>query len=89
METELVKMSPKGQLVVPQEVRKQASFEPGDRFVAMPVEEGVLFKKVDLKKEFERLSKETTTHFKKHKITQKDIDEAVIWARRKLYSTQT
>ena len=86
METEFVKMSPKGQLVVPQGIREIESFEPGDRFIAMPVKEGVLFKKVEMpnvKIEFDKLSKEIEAHFKKQKITPKDVDEAVKWTRKK------
>jgi AbrB family looped-hinge helix DNA binding protein len=45
---EMVKMSPKGQLVVPQEIRAQEGLNPGDRFVPFLVEEGILFKKVNL-----------------------------------------
>ncbi|MBS3095579.1 hypothetical protein J4231_02785 [Candidatus Woesearchaeota archaeon] len=86
METEFVKMSPKGQLVVPQEIRESEDFEPGDRFIAMSIKEGILFKKVempDLKKEFNKLSKEIRSQFKKQKITSKDVSEAVRWARRR------
>ncbi len=86
METELVKMSPKGQLVVPQDLREEEGFKPGDRFVAFPVKEGVIFKKIvipDAAAEFEKLSKKVTEKFKKYGITEKDIDEAVAWARRK------
>lgn len=85
METEVVKMSPKGQLVVPQDIRENEHFTPGDRFIAMPVREGVLFKKMELpnaKKEFAKLAKELEAHFKKHKVTPKDVDEAVQWARK-------
>ena len=86
METEFVKMSPKGQLVVPQDIREEEFFEPGDRFMAIPVKEGVLFKKVEMpnvKVEFSKLSKEIEAHFKKKRVTSKDIDEAVKWARKK------
>ena len=86
METEFVKMSPKGQLVVPQEIREEESFKAGDRFIAFSVKEGVLFKRVDMpnaKVEFEKLSKEIEAKFKKQKVTPKDVQEAVRWARRK------
>jgi len=62
METELVKMSPKGQLVVPEDIRDKEGFEVGDRFMSFPIKGGVLFKKIkipDKKAEFERLSKES------------------------------
>lgn len=86
METEFVKMSLKGQLVVPQDIRNTEHFEPGDRFVAMPVKEGVLFKRVEMpqiKVEFEKLSKEIEAHFKKQKITSGDVKEAIKWARKR------
>jgi len=86
METDLVKMSPKGQLVVSQNIRKKEGFQPGDRFVPFPVKGGVLFKKVempDVKAEFQKLSKEIEKQFKKQKVTSEDVDEAVKWARQK------
>lgn len=86
METDLVKMSPKGQLVVPQDIRDKEEFTSGDRFIPFPVKGGVLFKKVkipDVKIEFQKLSKEIEKQFKKKNITPKDVDEAVKWARRK------
>ena len=85
METEFVKMSPKGQLVVPQEIREAEDFEAGDRFIAMPVKEGVLFKKVEMpnvKVEFEKLSREIEAQFKKQKVTSQDVKEAVKWAKK-------
>lgn len=86
MAIELVKMSPKGQLVVPQDIREMEHFDTGDRFVPFPVKEGVLFKKVkipDIKVEFEKLSKEISAQFKKLGVTSKDVSESVKWSRRK------
>ena len=86
MDIDFVKMSPKGQLVVPQDIRMDEGFTPGDRFVPFPVKGGVLFKKVempDVKAEFQKLSKEIEKQFKKQKVTSGDVDEAVKWARRK------
>ena len=84
-ETELVKMSAKGQLVVPEGIREQEDFKPGDRFVPLPVKEGVLFKRVtipDARVNLTQLAKEIEAKFKKAKITGKTVDEAVRWARR-------
>lgn len=86
MATELVKMSPKGQLVVPQDIREDEGFTPGDRFVPFRVKEGVLFKKVeipDVKAEFEKLSKDIQAQFKKKRISKQDVKEAVKWARKR------
>jgi bifunctional DNA-binding transcriptional regulator/antitoxin component of YhaV-PrlF toxin-antitoxin module len=86
METDLIKMSPKGQLVVPQEIREKQGFLPGDRFVGFQVKDGVFFKKVkipDVKLEFEKLSKEIEKQFKKQKVEMKDVEKAIKWARKK------
>jgi bifunctional DNA-binding transcriptional regulator/antitoxin component of YhaV-PrlF toxin-antitoxin module len=82
VEQELVKMSEKGQLVVPRRIRKKEGFRGSDRFVAIEVEDGVLFKRVeipDVEIEFEALSRDISSHFKKHKIKQSDVAEAVKW----------
>ncbi|MBN2422814.1 AbrB/MazE/SpoVT family DNA-binding domain-containing protein [Candidatus Woesearchaeota archaeon] len=85
-EIELVKMSPKGQLVVPKDIREMAGFKPSDRFIPFPVKSGVLFKKIkmpDLKQEYSKLASEIRQQFKEEKITEKDLEEAVKWARKK------
>ena len=86
MRSELVKMSPKGQVVIPQEIREKEGFDVGDRFIPFPIKEGVLFKKVKLpnvKLEFEKLSKELSKRFEKDNIKKEDVKEAVRWAKRR------
>jgi bifunctional DNA-binding transcriptional regulator/antitoxin component of YhaV-PrlF toxin-antitoxin module len=86
MEEELVKMSEKGQLVVPRRIREKEGFKNSDRFIAIDVKGGVIFKKVDIPKitaEFETLAREVEARFKKQKIKKKDVEEAVKWAREK------
>lgn len=83
---DFVKMSNKGQLVVPQDVRELAGIMPGERFVAFPIKEGVLFKKVEMPKvklDFESLSKDIEAHFQKMSVKESDVKEAVKWARKK------
>lgn len=86
MEEEIVKMSPKGQLVVPHEIREKENFMPSDRFVAVGIKDGVLFKRVDIpdvKLEFKSLSRDIAKHFKQRGINEKDVKEAIKWARQK------
>ena len=86
MREELVKMSPKGQLVVPRDIRIKEKFKPSDRFVAFEVKGGVLFKRVnipDVRVEFESLSREIAKQFKERKIEEKDVEQAIRWGRRK------
>ncbi len=81
---ELIKMSSKGQLVVPQDIRETDHFQPGDKFVAFPIDEGVLFKKVEMpevKLNFKSLAKEIEAQFKKQNVKKSDVKEAVKWAR--------
>ncbi len=83
---DIVKMSEKGQLVVPQEIREISNLNPGARFVAFPIQNGVLFKKVDIptvKLDFESLSKDIESQFKKNKIKESDVQGAVRWARKR------
>ena len=83
---ELVKMSEKGQLVVPQKIREKEGFRASDRFVAIEVKDGILFKKVEIphvKIEFASLSKEIQAHLKKQKTKQSEVDGAIKWARGK------
>ena len=44
-ENELVKMSPKGQLVVPQEIREKEGFRAGDRFIPFQIKEVIIIYK--------------------------------------------
>ncbi len=85
VEIELVKMSAKGQLVVPKEIREMENFKPTDRFVPFHVKGGILFKRVkmpNVKQEFLSLSKEIEKQFSKENITQRDVAGAVAWARK-------
>lgn len=86
MELEIVKMSAKGQLVVPQGIREKEGFAVGDRFIPLQVKDGVLFKRIELsnvKDEFEKLSAEVEKQFKNAKVSRKDLSGAIEWARKK------
>jgi len=77
-------MSEKGQLVVPRRIREKEGFKSSDRFIAIGVNDGVLFKRVEIPEvriEFEALSRDIQSHFKKNKVKQSDVAEAVKWAR--------
>lgn len=85
-ETEIVKMSSKGQLVVPLDIRHMAGLKEGEKFVAFPIKEGVVFKKIEIPKvtlEFDALAKDVEEQFRKNKIKKKDISGAIKWARKR------
>ena len=80
-----VKMSSKGQVVIPDDIRERRGFNPGDIFVPIDVKEGVLLKRIDmsdLRRRYERLAKNVSDRWKERKVTKGTIDEAVRWARR-------
>lgn len=82
MQEKIIKMSEKGQLVVPKEIREEGNFQASDRFVAVPVEDGIIFKKIelDVKEEFEKLQGEVKKRFAEKGVKKKDVEEAVEWA---------
>ena len=85
-DVEFVKMSDKGQLVVPQGIRESLNLNPGENFVAFQLTDGVLFKKVELPKvklDFDALAKDVELQFKKNKVKKSDVAEAVKWARKR------
>ncbi|MFH1917225.1 MAG: hypothetical protein ABIJ21_08250 [Nanoarchaeota archaeon] len=85
-ETEIVKMSSKGQLVVPQTIREMAGLQEGERFVAFPIKEGVVFKRIEIPKvtlEFNSLANEIEEQFKQNHIKRKDVGDAIRWARKR------
>lgn len=87
----LVKMSGKGQLVVPEKIRAEVGFQAGDRFIPMAVEDGVIFRKVnigDRTNQFLKLMKKMQAHAKKIGLTQKDVNEAIAEVRKKRSSTR-
>ncbi len=84
MEDELVKMSSKGQLVVPRSIRKKEKFKPSDRFVAIDVRGGVLFKRINIPNiqiELASLSNDIARHFRERGITNSDVKKAIEWSK--------
>ncbi|XGI83137.1 AbrB/MazE/SpoVT family DNA-binding domain-containing protein [Halorutilales archaeon Cl-col2-1] len=83
MTSEVVKMSDKGQLVVPKEIRDSEGFDPSDRFIAVSVEDGVLFKKldIDVEEKYEELSQRVQRRLEEKGVAEDEVEEAVEWAR--------
>lgn len=83
MSDDVVKMSAKGQLVVPKEIREKAGFSPSDRFIAVPVEDGVMFKKIDfdVREEYEKLSQRVQERFEAEDVSEDEVGHAIEWAR--------
>lgn len=78
-----MKMSEKGQLVVPSSIREEEGFEGSDLFLAVPIEDGVAFKKLDLdlEEEYEELKEKVRDRFQEEGLDEEVAEEAVDWAR--------
>ncbi|KXA99105.1 hypothetical protein AKJ42_03720 [candidate division MSBL1 archaeon SCGC-AAA261C02] len=75
-----VKMSRKGQLVVPKELREKLGMSPQDEFIAAGERDYIIFKRVNLprlREEFEELSSMATRVAGERGITPRDIREEI------------
>ena len=83
MEFETAKMGERGQIVVPNEFRKNMGLEKGDKFIVIEQGDTLLFKrlKAPSMKEFEMMLSKTHEHARKHGLTEKDLAEAIKKAR--------
>ncbi len=83
---ELVKMSKKGQLVVPAELRALLGLSPEDRFIAHGEKDYVIFKKIELpslEEEFEKIIKITSKVAKEAGMTEDVIMKEIKAYRKK------
>ena len=85
METAIIKVSSKGQIVIPAEWRKRLCIEKGDELLAIGEDDMLVLKKIDksvLKKEFLETVKPIRKKIKKLGVKKSDLDDAVKKARR-------
>lgn len=83
MEVAFTRMSRKGQIVLPKNVRDKVKFEPTDRFIVYEAGDNIVIKKVSEK----MLLKEAEEAFKridkkKPKLSRKDIEKEIAAARK-------
>lgn len=78
------KMSSKGQVVIPESVRKRLGLEPGARFIVVPGQDAILLKILALPSmdELDELLVEARRQARRVGLEQSDIAEAVAEARR-------
>ena len=83
--TEITKISTKGQVVIPSEIRKELGLEIGSSVLVTKMQDFVLLKKInvpDVKREFEMLTKWGKRHAKKHSIkSEEDVVRMIHEAR--------
>ncbi len=78
------KMSSKGQVVIPESVRKRLGLEPGARFIVVPGRDAILLKTLALPSmdQFDELLAEARRQARRAGLGQPDIAEVVDAVRR-------
>jgi AbrB family looped-hinge helix DNA binding protein len=79
------KLSSKGQIVIPEEVRKELGLEPGTQFVVMGDGDVVILKKIEApdRSEFLALAKKVRSQARKSGVKRSDVKSAVRAVRRR------
>jgi len=78
MEIAFTKMSKKGQVVIPKNIRERVNFKPTDKFIVYDVKGSVVIKKIEKKnliKEAEKIF--SMIDSKKLKLKPEDIEEEI------------
>ena len=83
MEFEVTKLGERGQVVIPQEFRKNMGLHTGEKFVVIERGDMLILKRIKAPtiEDFDIMIKKGHAHAKKHKLTEKDLQEAVNRAR--------
>jgi len=84
-ETTITKVSTKGQVVIPQNLREEMMIKAKDEFLIYGENDTILMKKIvkpKLEESFIELNKRLSKKMKQNKITRKDVEEAIKEVRR-------
>ena len=83
---EVTKLSSKGQVVLPQTIRRKLHLEEGEKFMVFCDKDTVILKKIErpVMDRFKELLKESRTYAKKVGLTQADVKEAIRRVRSKV-----
>jgi len=73
------KMTSKGQVVIPEEIREYMHLESGVKFIVMATSDSIIFKKITLipQKDIKHLLKASQAMAKKYKFKEKDISDII------------
>lgn len=79
------KMSSKGQVVIPEQIREQLDLEAGSQFVVVGDKDVVILKRISAPalSEFDGLIKEVRAQAKTAGLKKSDVEDAIKQARRK------
>lgn len=83
MSVATTKLSSRGQVVIPEKLRKELGLQPGDAFAVTRVDDKLLFEKVEpmSAEEFDGLLADIRREARKAGITKKDLEDAIKRAR--------
>lgn len=83
-EFEITKMSSRGQIVIPQELRNKMNLAEGSKFAVVGMRDTIILKKLESPKweEFDKAMRSLRTYGKEKGITEKKVGKAVRNARR-------
>ena len=80
MALELTRLSEKGQVVIPTEIRKRMGLRQGMRFLVIELEDAIVLRKLQLSEEKLRLKhvlKEARRSASKHGLSEREIERLV------------
>jgi len=80
METAIIKVSSKGQVVIPAELRRILDISEGDELYIFGKDDALVLKKIekeDLEREFEEIVKPIRAKAKKLGLTRKDVEKEI------------
>ena len=82
---EITSMSSRGQVVIPQEFRKNMGLSIGEKFIVIERGDMLILKRIKspTMEEFDAMIAKGHAHAEKHKLTEKDLQEAIKRARAK------
>ena len=85
----MTKMTSKGQVVIPKDIREKKGIKEGEKFLVYGSEDSIILKRVknmkrsaDLEK-FQKTFRSMWKTAKEKGLTKEDIEDAIKWARRK------
>ena len=78
--TTIIKMSSKGQIVIPQNIRKKMNLEEGNLLLVLEGKDSICLKKIELPKikSWEEATKPFREAAKKSGFTKEDLDKVIV-----------
>lgn len=80
MKVELTKLSGKGQIVLPSDIRNELKFKVGDKFLVIGKNNTIILKKIEeigLEKSFDEITEPIRKKVERFGITRKDVEREI------------